>query len=88
MTLFGWVADRVPDEPLSVCRSTIQPAVADFEGQFRVVFGDVAEMVGHAPSNVQIRVVLDCFKNGQHRAWILDEGWDTYCPRQARAGSF
>lgn len=85
--LLGGMADGVADQPLAFLTGAGHPALADLEGQFRMVLGNVAQMVGDAAPDVLLRVIPQRLQDRDHRPGIPEEGGDAHRPRESRPGA-
>ena len=76
------------DQPFALVRRTVQPRLAQRKHPLGVVFGDVAQVVGHTAAHVQRWVVLQPLQNGQHRAGVLHKSSQAHAPGQPGAAAF
>lgn len=70
-------------QPFSLLRRALKPSFAEFACQAGMVLGNVADVIGHTAPDIEIGIVLQRFKNRQHRTRVFDKGWDSYRPGQA-----
>lgn len=85
--LLGGMADRVTDQPFAFFTGAGHPALAKAEGQFRMVLGNVAQMIGDAAPDVLLGIIPQCLQDRDHRPRILDKGGDAHRPRESGAGA-
>ncbi len=50
--LFGWMAERVADDPFARGRGASQPPGAQGKGEFQVILGDVTNMICHTAAHI------------------------------------
>lgn len=59
--LLRGMADRMAQQPLSFLCCTLQPLRTELKREMRMVFGDITDVIGHTPSDIQIRIVFKRF---------------------------
>ena len=60
MPLFDQAAQGAFDDPLAIVR--FYPASADLDGNFRMVFRDIVQVVRHRPADIEFRIILQQLK--------------------------
>jgi len=50
---------RMSNQPLPITRSAGEPAFANLERQFRMILGDVAEVIRHTAAHIQVCIIVD-----------------------------
>lgn len=66
----------------------VQPFLAYIKGKLRMIFGDVAQMIGDRPTHIEFRIVFQCFEQRQGMRWVILEVWQAHCPRQSWSSPF
>ncbi len=86
ISMLGRIANRMSDQPLQICRSTRpQPTLTGGKDKFRMVFGDIPQVVGNTAADVKRCIILQRFEDGQCWPWVCDKGRNALPPGEPRA---
>jgi hypothetical protein len=77
-SLLGRMPDGMSHDPAAIlCHGLVvtslkflQPRLADIQGHFQVILGDVAQVIGDRPAHIQFGVVLEHFEQRQRKIRI------------------